>query len=128
MPPEIPADIASDFREAIRCHWVKAFKATVLMCRKSLQVSCDKENAEGNDLFKQIDDLAHKGRITESLKKMAHRIRLLGNRGAHDYSDIDDSITEKDANDAINFMAHYLQHDFERLFPLRDFDQIFSND
>jgi hypothetical protein len=42
---------------------------------------------------------------------MAHRIRLLGKQGAHgDYSDIDATITEKDAEDAITFMRHYLEH------------------
>jgi hypothetical protein len=108
---EIPAEIGRDFQEAIRCQWIKAFKATVLMCRRSLQVSCDKEGAEGKDLYSQIDDLARKQRITETLKKMAHRIRLLGKRGAHgDYSDIDDTIKDGDAEDAITFMRHYLDH------------------
>ncbi len=107
----IPESIAGDFKEALRCHWVKAWKATVLMCRRSLQVSCDLEGAVGNDLFNQIDDLEQKQRITETLKKMAHRIRLLGKKGAHgDYSDIDDTITPKDAEDAITFVRHYFEH------------------
>jgi hypothetical protein len=107
----VPDGVREDFREALRCRWIDAFKAAVLMCRRSLQASCDREHAAGNDLFTQIDDLAAKQRITEPLKKMAHRIRLLGKRGAHgDYSDIDDSITEKDANDAITFMNHYMDH------------------
>ena len=59
----------------------------------------------------QIADLADKQRITGTLKEMAHRIRLLGKKGAHgDYSDINDNITEKDAEDAITFMRHYLDH------------------
>lgn len=111
VAPEVPAEIASDFREALRCRWVKSYKATVLMCRRSLQVSCDMEKAIGKDLFTQIDDLATKQRITEPLKKMAHRIRLLGKKGAHgDYSDIDDTITPNDADDAVKFMQHYLEH------------------
>lgn len=111
LSPNIPPEIAHDFKQAIRCRGVKAFGAVVLMCRRSLQVSCDIEKAVGNDLFKQIDDLASKQRITEPLKKMAHRIRLLGKQGAHgDYSDIDATITQKDADDALLFMAHYVEH------------------
>ncbi len=115
----IPEQIGGRFREALRCRWVNAFQATVLMCRRSLQVSCDKEfremEAQGQQcpkgLIEKIDLLAEKQRITEALKKMAHRIRLLGNKGAHgDYSDIDDTITAKDADDAIKFMRHYLDH------------------
>jgi hypothetical protein len=107
----VPCEIASDFSEAIRCKWMRAYRATVLMCRRSLQVSCDLEKAQGKDLFKQIDDLASKGRITATLQKMAHRIRLLGKLGAHgDYLDIDETITQKDAADAVTFMKHYLEH------------------
>ena len=111
LPEEIPEEISRDLKEALRCHWIKSFKATVLMCRRALQASCDKEQAAGKDLHSQIADLADKQRITGTLKKMAHRIRLLGKKGAHgDYSDINDNITEKDAMDAITFMRHYLEH------------------
>jgi hypothetical protein len=108
---EVPEEIAKAFKEALRCRWMDAYQATVLMCRRSLQVSCDMEKAEGNDLYTQIDDLAKNQRITGTLQKMAHRIRLLGKRGAHsDYSDIDASIDVGDADKAITFMRHYLDH------------------
>ena len=108
---EVPSEVSEDFKEALRCICVKSFKATVLMCRRALQVSCDREGAEGKDLYTQIADLASKQRITQPLKDMAHRIRLLGKKGAHgDFSDVDDTITKKDAEDAIKFMAHYLDH------------------
>jgi len=108
---EIPDELRPSFQEAIRCCWVRSFQASVLMCRRCLQVSCDREKAQGKDLFSQIDNLASAGRITETLRKMAHRIRLLGKRGAHgDYSDIDSTITDKDAIEAIEFMQHYLEH------------------
>jgi hypothetical protein len=107
----IPEEVSSEFKEALRCQWIKGYRATVLMCRRALQVSCDKEEAVGNDLFTQIDDLAKKQKITEPLKKMAHRIRLLGKRGAHgDFSDIDATIKPVDAEEAVTFMRHYLEH------------------
>lgn len=107
----VPENVRNDFREAIRCRWLDCLKATVLMCRRSLETSCDREGAQGKDLFNQIDDLAHKQVITEPLRKMAYRIRLLGKKGAHgDYSDIDDTITKQDADEAIRFMRHYLDH------------------
>jgi hypothetical protein len=118
LSEDIPVEIRSDFKEAIRAEWIKAYKATVLMCRRSLQTSCDMEKAVGKDLYTQIDDLAAKQKITAPLKGMAHRIRLLGKKGAHgDYSDIDDTITPKDAADAIQFMKHYLEHVY--VFPAR---------
>jgi hypothetical protein len=111
LSEDIPVPVRSDFREAIRAEWIKAYKASVLMCRRSLQASCDMEGAAGTDLYNQIDDLAAKQKITKPLKEMAHRIRLLGKKSAHgDYSDIDDTITEDDANAAIAFMRHYFEH------------------
>lgn len=108
---EVPLPIREDFAEALRCNFIKSWKATVLMCRRALQASCDTEKADGNDLYTQIDFLAKRQRITEPLRKMAHRIRLLGKKGAHgDYSDIDDTITANDAEDAVKFMRHYLEH------------------
>lgn len=122
----VPEEIQIPFKEALRCRWIKAYQATVLMCRRSLQVSCDKELLEGDDneptkaekkqnsrkdLFQQIDELAAKQRITDPLRQMAHQIRLLGKRGAHsDYSDIDQTVGEPDADSAILFMRHYLDH------------------
>lgn|SRR6266566_2944339 len=111
LSEDIPLAVRTDFQEAIRAEWIRAYKATVLMCRRSLQTSCDMEKASGNDLYTQIDDLVAKQKITQPLKDMAHRIRLLGKKGAHgDYSDIDDSITPQDASDAITFMRHYFEH------------------
>jgi hypothetical protein len=122
----IPLEIRTPFKEALRCRWVSSYQATVLMCRRSLQVSCDKELLEREekepteqerkrnsrkDLYDQIDELAAKQRITEPLRRMAHQIRLLGKKGAHsDYSDIDQSVGEGDADAAITFMRHYLEH------------------
>jgi hypothetical protein len=108
---EIPKEIGVGLKEALRCRWIDAFQATVLMCRRALQVSCDMEKAEGKDLYSQIDDLAKKGRITETLRQMAQRIRLLGNKGSHgDFSDINDTLQPKDADDALTFMRHFLDH------------------
>ena len=78
----VPDAIREDFKEALRCRPV-ALKASVIMCRRALQVSCHTEGALGNNLFEQIDDLATKQRITGTLRDMAHNIRLLGNKGAH---------------------------------------------
>jgi hypothetical protein len=111
LSEDIPIQVRTDFQEAIRAEWITAYRAAVLMCRRSLQTSCDMEGAKGNDLYSQIDDLVAKQKITQPLKNMAHRIRLLGKKGAHgDYSDIDDTIAPEDASDAITFMRHYFDH------------------
>jgi hypothetical protein len=78
----IPEDIAKDFSEAIRCHWVEAFRAVVAMCRRSLEASCNNLGADGKHLINKIDNLADQGKITFPLKEMAHQVRIIGNAGA----------------------------------------------
>jgi hypothetical protein len=105
----VPEGIASDFAEAKRCLWVKAYRATVAMCRRSVEASCHNLGAQGKNLFERIDDLAKKGCITEPLKKLAHRVRLTGNQGLHGADDLD-TITEADAKAIIIFTEQYFQH------------------
>lgn len=75
--------IALDFAEALRCLWVKSYKASVAMCRRSVEAACKHFGATGRNLEKKIDNLAAQGKITESLREMAHAVRLSGNRGLH---------------------------------------------
>lgn len=86
VPEEVAAAnpiIAMDFAEALRCFWVKSYKASVAMCRRSVEATCKHLGATGKTLEKKIDSLAAQGKITESLKEMAHAVRLSGNRGLH---------------------------------------------
>lgn len=113
MPDEnldesIPSDVAEDFREAIRCQAVKAFRACVVMCRRALEASVRAKRASGRNLVEQIDDLATKQIITAPLKEFAHEIRLTGNAAAH--SDGLDNIKEDDAEAIMEFAREYLNH------------------
>lgn len=86
VPKEVTAAdsvIALDFAESLRCLWVKSYKASVAMCRRSVEATCKQQGAKGRDLEKKIDDLAAQGKITEPLRQMAHAVRLSANRGLH---------------------------------------------
>lgn len=102
--------VAEDFKEALRCHWIKAYKACVVMCRRSVQVSVLELGAKPGRLVDQIDDLFTKGKITESLKDFAHEVRLTGNDGAHPDKDGLVDVSEGDASDIIEFTREYLHH------------------
>jgi Domain of unknown function (DUF4145) len=80
---QIPEAIAEDFKEALRCMFVSAYRATVTMCRRSVQAACVDLKAKGDNLYSQIDYLADNQQITQPLRQMAHAVRLEGNKGAH---------------------------------------------
>lgn len=106
----IPASIADDFTEALRCEWIKAYRACVVMCRRAIQSSAIELNAKGPTLIHQIDNLFESGKITTALKDFAHEIRLTGNDGAHPDKDGLSGVKQKDADDIIEFTREYLHH------------------
>jgi len=81
---EIPDAIRLDFQEALRCLFVKAYNATGEMCRRALETTCLDLGAPKKDVLEDmIDWLEEKRIITPSLKDVAHKVRLGGNRCAH---------------------------------------------
>ncbi len=82
------------------------------MCRRALQASCVELKAKDAKLQDQIDELASKGVITESLKQMAHEVRLTGNDGAHPGKDGLNDVSEPDSRDMIEFTREFFHHVF----------------
>jgi Domain of unknown function (DUF4145) len=119
----VPASIASDFSEALRCLWVKSYKAAVAMCRRAVEVSCADLKASGKNLKEKIDDLANKGIITEPLKQMAHRVRLTANEKLHGKDDDLDAFTEQDAEAIVKCVREYFHHVYVMPALLRDYEQ-----
>ena len=117
----VPDNIGKDFREALRCRWIEAYKATVTMCRRAIQASCLEQAADKDKkLVAQIDELASKGVITKPLKDFAHEVRLEGNDGAHPDADGLNEVAAKDADDIIEFTREYLHHVYVMPAKLRD--------
>ncbi len=111
VDPAVPETIAADFREALRCRFVDAFKAAVAMCRRAIQTSCHERGADKKKkLVDQIDELTQRGFITQSLKDMAHEVRLEGNLGAHPDKDGLEDVGCQDADDIIEFTRQYVEH------------------
>jgi hypothetical protein len=104
------SEVAVDFKEALRCHWIKSYRASVVMCRRAIQSSAIAMKASGGRLIDQIDDLFKSGKITEALKDFAHEVRLAGNDGAHPDKDGLSEVKEKDSSDIIEFTREYLHH------------------
>jgi hypothetical protein len=103
-------DVAEDFAEALRCHWIKSYRASVVMCRRAIQSSAVSLQAKGSRLIDLIDDLFKSGKITEPLKDFAHEIRLTGNDGAHPDKDGLNDVKEKDSDDIIEFTKEFLNY------------------
>lgn len=108
----VPQEIRPDFVEALRCRWIRAYKATVAMCGRVIQATALHKGASPKKkLVEQIDELADNGIITQPLKEMAHEVRLTRNIGVHpDEEDLLKDVGEKDADDIIEFTREFLHH------------------
>jgi len=106
---ELPDDVQTAFREAIEALNEGIWNGCVTMCRRALEEAMTDLEAEGADLFHQIDDLESKRRITPELKEWAHEGRLGGKLGAH-------GIKEKkwedqnDAEEVLEFCRWFLRY------------------
>jgi hypothetical protein len=121
--PGIPDNVRADFNEALRCESVKAYNATVEMCRRALQTSCVEQGADPNlNLVAQIDWMYSQGKTTPLLKDMAHKVRLGGNRGAHSGDPSEPPILQPDAEAVVAFTREYLRHIYEVPQLLSKFD------
>ncbi len=126
----IPREIGEDFKEALRCRFVNAFKAVTCMCGRALEASCAEQRATGRTLQDKIDSLAEKGVITNSLKNMAHRIRITRNRGAHIPEDQEEELQtpgKEEADALIEFTREYFHHVYTMPFKEKKFTEKLPN-
>lgn len=112
VDPRVPRHIAADFKEALRCFAVRAYKATAVMCGRALEAACLEKGAHStDDIGEQIDWLASAGKITEPLRRVAHTIKLASNRGAHPPDGGEtESLNESEAEALIELAREVLHH------------------
>lgn len=82
-PEDYPVQVSENFTEALRSLNSSNFKAAVMMCRSAMQAATRSLDAQGKDLKAEIDNLADRHLIPESLRDWAHEIRDGGNLAAH---------------------------------------------
>ena len=120
VPDEIPEKVSTDFKEALRCQFVNAHRATATMCRRALQSSCQDLGVKDGRLVNQINDLAGQGHITGALQEMAHTVRLIGNVGAHPDKDGLEDVDPDDASDLVEFSREFYNHVYVMPAKLRE--------
>lgn len=106
----IPEDIVADYKEAVSCKSIWAYKASCSMFRRTLQRSLETLGAENNtDLIVQINSLEN---LTKELKDWAHQIRIFWNWWTHPDMDWLKEVNEEIANEVHNFLSQFLNYTF----------------
>ncbi|MFC4030895.1 DUF4145 domain-containing protein [Streptomyces polygonati] len=100
---QIPDSLRLEHEEARRCFSSKAYTATAVMVRRTLEGVCINQgmaNANGKPqpLFRMLEQLKNDGKIDGRLFEWAQELRVLGNQGAHFTGT---AVTREDAADGL---------------------------
>ncbi len=93
----VPSEIAADFSEGARCLSVEAFRACVVMLRRSLESAANEKGGAGRNLLSKLQSLVEKRILSDADHALAQGVRIFGNYGAHPSTDQLSSVTREDA-------------------------------
>ena len=108
-----PEPIQDDINEAFVCLSNGAFKACVIMCRRTLEQLCNTLNANGNTLYEKIQFLNTNGYLSDRETELFNEIRFFGNYGAHPNNDLLGDVSQNDASLVYEITIHVIRLVFE---------------
>lgn len=107
--------VRADFKEAIGCYNSGFFNACMIMARRAIQQEMTLKDAQGNNLYDQIQSMG----ISSNLKALLQKIKNFGNSGAHPdfalYDNEGNKIENKKefAELTLQFLDRYLSDQYE---------------
>ncbi|SCG75941.1 protein of unknown function [Micromonospora echinaurantiaca] len=107
LSTDVPAELRREFEEARTCFEAKAYTATVVMVRRTLEGIGVDNDINDRPLARQIERMKTEGLIDNSIAEWADSLRALGNQGAHFTGR---QVSREDANDALDFAEALLDH------------------
>ena len=113
VSPNLPKPLQSSYGEAASCFKAKAYTATAIMCRKTLEGICAEHGVTGQNLVSALKQLKDQGIIENRLYEWADALRISGNEAAHD---VNVTIAAEDARDILEFTNALLEY----VFTFRD--------
>ena len=109
----LPKPIRVAFEEARTCFRAKAYTASAIMCRKTLEGICAEHGVSERTLSRSLAAMKEQGVIESRLYEWAEALRISGNEAAHD---VGVALSAQDASDIVDF-THAL---IEYVFTFRD--------
>jgi hypothetical protein len=104
FPDFWPPDVGRFWLQARRSLEGGNWDAAAVMARSALQLVMRLNGAAGNNLKREIDDLATKGLLPPVMVEWSHEVRELGNDSAHPAAD-SSGASGKDARDIVEFLT-----------------------
>ncbi len=108
MDRTVPKSVRDCFLEARVCLKAKAYTASAIMCRKTLEALVVSRDAKKSDLAKSLAELKRKGDIDERLYQWCDALRLAGNKAVHETEEAPSPVDVRDMNDLVEAIIDYI--------------------
>jgi uncharacterized C2H2 Zn-finger protein len=105
----IPNSLRLAYDEAHSCFKAKAYTATAIMCRKTLEGIADESKITARNLATALKEMKEKGIIENRLYEWADTLRISGNEAAHG---VNSRLSRQDAKDILEFTHAILEYVF----------------
>jgi hypothetical protein len=105
----IPNSLRTAYDEARACFRAKAYTATAIMCRKTLEGIADENKITARNLATALKEMKDKGIIESRLYEWADTLRISGNEAAHG---VNSQISRQDTMDILEFTHALLEYVF----------------
>ena len=105
----IPNSLRLAYDEAESCFRAKAYTATAIMCRKTLEGIADENKIAVRNLAAALKEMKEKGIIESRLYEWADALRISGNEAAHG---VNFQVSHQDAKDILEFTQALLEYVF----------------
>lgn len=105
----IPDQLRLTYDEARKCFRAKAYIATAIMCRKTLEGIAQENKITARNLANALKEMKEKGIIENRLFEWADALRISGNQAAHGATS---KISNQDAKDILEFTHALLEYVF----------------
>lgn len=115
----LPRQVAKPYQDAVRSYEVGLNEPCVIMCRKCLEAVCHLQGVTKGNLKTRLEGLRDAGVIDSKLYTWTDGLRLVANDAAHD---IDISLSNQDARDAIDFVEAILSYVFLLAKKFKEFE------
>jgi hypothetical protein len=116
----VPKNIQAAFKEAVQCFKAKAFTASAIMCRKTLEGLCAAHDAKSGNLAKGLAKLRDDGVIESRLFEWAEELRVSGNAAAHG---VDSTVSRQDCENILEFTEALAQYVFTYRHKFQQFKE-----
>lgn len=126
-PDHWPDTVGRYWLQAKRSLAGENWDAAVMMARSALQASLRDQGASGENLKKDIDELAAQGILSPIMRDWSHQVRQLGNKSAHPDPE-QPPPSGQEALDLVKFLDFFLEYSYSLPHRIRQFRQRGNHD